>query len=148
MALLLRLLSKRSACTTRSPLFCTIVIASIFQTGQEIDTLANIQFWSVDKFHTKKHRKQCPRNPHTHRRLMHRLWGLKTSASEQVFAWFRKYAYMFNSKSPMRQRFAVLSYCRYQNEHVDKGEATYLNKFNERLVRKKPSTSHHCRTGK
>lgn len=79
-----------------------------FQTTAEKEKdLSQIEFYPIDKFHAKKHVDHCLNNPYEQPHLMKRLEGLSTSISEQIFAWFRGYARIFNEMRERRHKFIV-----------------------------------------
>ena len=88
-----------------------------------------IVYWSVDRFHAKKHGKSCKYSPYNDDKLQKRLDGINTSISEQVFNWFRSYARNMNKMNRFRHQFLVYYYCKLHNEILESEETRHLNKY-------------------
>ena len=99
----------------------------IHREAQTKPALAQIKFWTVDRFHANGHVRSCQQSPLNVQALNRRLAGVNTAVAEQVFSWFRGYARTFNEMRPARHSFVVLCYCRMHNELVAKNQASHLN---------------------
>ena len=91
-----------------------------------------IKTWCVDRFHAGGHSDNCPCAPLVHRRLERRLEGVNTSVAEQTFSWFRSYASIFSTMSPVVHRFMVLIFAHRRNNLIRTRAATHLNEFSTR----------------
>ena len=73
---------------------------------------------------------------------MRKVSGVNTQISEQTFAWFRHYAFTFNSMRPLRHEFLVHLYCRLHNEQIDSGDRGHLTPICR--IRKQKSVPYPC----
>ena len=114
--------------------------------AQSTSGLEQIKFFSLDRFHSSGHTSKCPCNPRSKTRLKNRIKGLNTSIAEQTFSWFRGYSKVLNDMRPLRHRFAVLLFCKWQNDLVENGNAQYLNQYKVHH-KKKARKSYACNKG-
>ena len=91
--------------------------------------LEQLKYFSLDRFHSYGHTKNCPCNPRSKTRLKKRIKNLNTSIAEQTFSWFRGYSKVLNDMHPLRHRFAVLLFCKQHNDLVACGDTYHLNQY-------------------
>ena len=95
-----------------------------------------IKFWSVDRFHSKKHGSSCRYSPHNIPEIEKRIEGVNTSCSEQTFSWLAKYAKFINELRPNRHKLLLLYFCKKHNELVNQNRLHHLNPFSKKIKRK------------
>ena len=113
---------------------------------QNLKVFKKIKYWSIDKWHGKKHKKSCKCNPEHIARLKRRLKDVNTNICEQVFAWFRGYARTANEMRVQRNKFLVLYYIKLHNENVAMGSTDYLNEHKHKFDFKRKAKPYACST--
>ena len=107
--------------------------------------LKQLKFYAIDRMHGAKHNKRCKHAPQNSKRLRRRLNGVNTSASEQVFSWFRGYASTVNEMRELRHRFLVLYYAKRHNEQVARGDTEHLNAHSAASKKKRAIRGYPCK---
>ena len=94
--------------------------------AQKDQRLAQIEYYGVDNFHAKGHVATCKYCGKNCLRLKRRFRGVNGSACESVFAWFRTYAKILATTSPVVHHFYVLLWSKMHNQLMEKGERSHL----------------------